>query len=78
MSTLQAMELFVWSVRRGSFSGAARRAGLSPASVSRVMVRSRAMSSRRAGRARTVSTSDAAGSPAPPAGLPDRPITFRL
>ncbi|MBN9564135.1 MAG: LysR family transcriptional regulator [Alphaproteobacteria bacterium] len=35
MSTLQAMELFVWSVRRGSFSGAGRRAGLSPASVSR-------------------------------------------
>jgi DNA-binding transcriptional LysR family regulator len=35
MSTLQAMELFVWSVRQGSFSGASRRAGLSPASVSR-------------------------------------------
>ncbi len=35
MSTIQAMELFVWSVRQGSFSGASRRAGLSPASVSR-------------------------------------------
>jgi DNA-binding transcriptional LysR family regulator len=29
------MELFVWSVRQGSFSGASRQAGLSPASVSR-------------------------------------------
>lgn len=35
MSRLQAMELFVSAVREGSFSAAGRRAGLSPASVSR-------------------------------------------
>jgi DNA-binding transcriptional LysR family regulator len=35
MNRLQAMELFVSAVRDGSFSGAGRRAGLSPASVSR-------------------------------------------
>lgn len=35
MNRLQAMELFVSTVREGSFSGAGRRAGLSPASVSR-------------------------------------------
>jgi DNA-binding transcriptional LysR family regulator len=35
MSRLQAMELFVSSVREGSFSAAARKARLSPASVSR-------------------------------------------
>src|SRR5438477_10063082 len=35
MNRLQAMELFVSSVREGSFSAAGRRAGLSPASVSR-------------------------------------------
>ena len=35
MSRLQAMELFVTAVREGSFSAAGRRAGLSPASVSR-------------------------------------------
>jgi DNA-binding transcriptional LysR family regulator len=35
MSSLQAMELLVATVREGSFSAAGRRAGLSPASVSR-------------------------------------------
>jgi DNA-binding transcriptional LysR family regulator len=35
MNRLQAMELFVSAVREGSFSAAGRRAGLSPASVSR-------------------------------------------
>jgi DNA-binding transcriptional LysR family regulator len=35
MNRLQAMELFVSTVREGSFSAAGRRAGLSPASVSR-------------------------------------------
>ena len=35
MSRLQAMELLVATVREGSFSAAGRRAGLSPASVSR-------------------------------------------
>lgn len=35
MSQLQAMELLVATVREGSFSAAGRRAGLSPASVSR-------------------------------------------
>ncbi len=35
MGRLQAMELFVSAVREGSFSAAGRRAGLSPASVSR-------------------------------------------
>ncbi len=35
MSRLQAMELFISAVREGSFSAAGRRAGLSPASVSR-------------------------------------------
>jgi DNA-binding transcriptional LysR family regulator len=35
MSRLQAMELFIGAVREGSFSAAGRRAGLSPASVSR-------------------------------------------
>jgi DNA-binding transcriptional LysR family regulator len=35
MRRLQAMELFVSSVREGSFSAAGRRIGLSPASVSR-------------------------------------------
>ena len=35
MSRLQAMELFAAAVREGSFSAAGRRAGLSPASVSR-------------------------------------------
>lgn len=35
MRRLQAMELFVSAVREGSFSAAGRRAGLSPASVSR-------------------------------------------
>ena len=35
MSKLQAMELLVATVREGSFSAAGRRAGLSPASVSR-------------------------------------------
>ena len=35
MNRLQAMELFVGTVREGSFSAAGRRAGLSPASVSR-------------------------------------------
>jgi len=35
MQRLQAMELFVSAVREGSFSAAGRRAGLSPASVSR-------------------------------------------
>jgi DNA-binding transcriptional LysR family regulator len=35
MRRLQAMELFVSAVRLGSFSAAGRRAGLSPASVSR-------------------------------------------
>jgi DNA-binding transcriptional LysR family regulator len=35
MNRLQAMELFVSTVREGSFSGAGRRVGLSPASVSR-------------------------------------------
>lgn len=37
MRRLQAMELFVSAVREGSFSAAGRRAGLSPASVSRQM-----------------------------------------
>ena len=35
MRRLQAMELFVGAVREGSFSAAGRRAGLSPAAVSR-------------------------------------------
>ena len=35
MRRLQAMELFVSAVREGSFSAAGRRAGLSPAAVSR-------------------------------------------
>ena len=35
MNRLQAMELFVSTVREGSFSAAGRRVGLSPASVSR-------------------------------------------
>jgi DNA-binding transcriptional LysR family regulator len=35
MNRLQAMELFVGTVRTGSFSAAGRRVGLSPASVSR-------------------------------------------
>ena len=35
MNRLQAMELFVSTVRAGSFSAAGRRVGLSPASVSR-------------------------------------------
>src|SRR5262249_51921222 len=35
MNRLQAMELFASTVREGSFSAAGRRAGLSPASVSR-------------------------------------------
>ncbi|WP_431283663.1 LysR family transcriptional regulator [Humitalea sp. 24SJ18S-53] len=35
MRSLQAMELFVSAVREGSFSAAGRRAGLSPATVSR-------------------------------------------
>jgi DNA-binding transcriptional LysR family regulator len=35
MNRLQAMELFVSAVKEGSFSAAGRRAGLSPASVSR-------------------------------------------
>ena len=35
MGRLQAMELFVAAVREGSFSAAGRRAGLSPAAVSR-------------------------------------------